>query len=63
VDIRQLKFAIAAAGHGSFRRAACALETDSSTVSRRVSDLEHEIGVPLFVRMSSGTASSEENLC
>lgn len=45
---------IAAAEHGSFRRAAAALDVKQSTLSRRVRRLEEYFGVKLFERSSGG---------
>ncbi len=45
---------IAAAEHGSFRRAASALDVKQSTLSRRVRRLEEYLGVKLFKRTSGG---------
>lgn len=45
---------IAAAEHGSFRRAAAALDVKQSTLSRRVRRLEEYLGVKLFERSSGG---------
>lgn len=54
LDLRYLKYAILVAEHGSFRRAADALNLSQSTVSRRVQLLERRLGVPLFERSRSG---------
>lgn len=35
IDVRQLRYAIAAADHGSFYRAARVLEIEQSTLTRR----------------------------
>lgn len=53
-DIRQLRYAIAAADHGSFYRAARALDIEQSTLSRNVSKLERVIGMPIFERSRAG---------
>jgi DNA-binding transcriptional LysR family regulator len=53
-DIRQLRYAIAAADHGSFYRAARALDIDQSTLSRAVLKLERSIGMPIFERSRAG---------
>lgn len=45
---------IAAAEHGSFRRAAAALDVKQSTLSRRIRRLEEDFGVQLFERSSGG---------
>ncbi|MCK1323582.1 LysR family transcriptional regulator [Bradyrhizobium sp. 156] len=54
LDFRYLRFAIAAAEHGSFRQTALALEVSQSTVSRRIQLLEHRLGFELFQRDRSG---------
>lgn len=53
-DIRQLRYAIAAADHGSFYRAARALDVEQSTLSRAVLKLELSIGMPIFERSRAG---------
>lgn len=53
-DIRQLRYAIAAADHGSFYRAARALDTEQSTLSRNILKLERAIGMPIFERSRAG---------
>jgi DNA-binding transcriptional LysR family regulator len=52
--LRHLRYAIAAAECGGFRRAAKALNVQESAVSRRIRELEDEIGASLFIRQSSG---------
>src|SRR3990167_6593374 len=54
IELGPLRNVIAAAEHGSFRRAAAALNLRQSTLSRRVRRLEEELGVPLFERTSGG---------
>jgi DNA-binding transcriptional LysR family regulator len=54
VELRSLRTVIAAAEHGSFRRAAAALNVRQSTLSRRVRQLEEQLGVELFERSSGG---------
>jgi DNA-binding transcriptional LysR family regulator len=54
-DIRQLRYAIAVADHGSFHRAAEAMEVEQSTLSRNVLKLERLIGVKIFDRSHAGT--------
>jgi DNA-binding transcriptional LysR family regulator len=54
VDLQQLRFAVAAADHGSFRRAAHALLLKQSTLSRCTRQLEHSIGMTIFERSSGG---------
>lgn len=53
-DIRQLRYAITAADHGSFYRAARTLEIDQSTLSRNILKLERTIGMPIFERSRAG---------
>ncbi|WBX82913.1 LysR family transcriptional regulator [Sphingosinicella microcystinivorans] len=53
-DIRQLRYAIAAADHGSFYRAARALDVEQSTLSRAILKLERAIGDSIFNRSRAG---------
>lgn len=53
-DMRQLRYAIAAADHGSFYKAARALDVEQSTLSRAVLKLERSIGMPIFERSRAG---------
>ncbi|WP_036526092.1 LysR family transcriptional regulator [Novosphingobium resinovorum] len=53
-DIRQLRYAVAAADHGSFYRAARALDIEQSTLSRNILKLERAVGTPIFERSRSG---------
>ena len=50
LELTQLRLFIAVAEHGGFAEAARALYTSHSTVSRGVSALEKELGVPLLRR-------------
>ncbi|RUV65999.1 LysR family transcriptional regulator [Mesorhizobium sp. M5C.F.Ca.IN.020.14.1.1] len=54
LDFRFFQYALAAAEHGSFRRAAAALNVQQSTVSRGVRGLEHRVGAELFERGHAG---------
>lgn len=54
MDVGQLRYIIAAAENGSFRRAAEALRVQQSSVSRAIRQLEDELGVSLFERRSTG---------
>lgn len=54
LDFRLFRYAIVSADHGSFRRAAAALNIQQSTVSRGVRSLEHRLGAPLFERSHAG---------
>lgn len=53
-DLRLFRYALAAAQHGSFRRAAVALNVQQSTVSRGVRILEDRVKAKLFERDHSG---------
>jgi DNA-binding transcriptional LysR family regulator len=53
-DIRQLRYAIAAADHGSFYRAARSMGVEQSTLSRAILKLERTIGMPIFERSRAG---------
>ena len=57
-DIRQLRYAIAAANHGSFYRAARALDVEQSTLSRSILKLERSIGMPIFERSRAGVTTT-----
>jgi DNA-binding transcriptional LysR family regulator len=54
LELKQLRYAVAAADHGSFRRAAEALHLRQSTLSRRIRQIEEELGVALFERSRAG---------
>lgn len=54
IDLHHLRFAIAAADYGSFRRASDVLSVRHSVLSRSIGQLEHIVGVPLFERSSGG---------
>jgi len=57
-DIHQLRSAIAAADHGSFYRAARALDIEQSTLSRKILKLEHAIGAKIFNRSRAGVTTT-----
>ncbi len=54
VELRHLRYVIAAAEHHSFRRAASVVGVHQSAISRRIRDLEEELGASLFNRHSGG---------
>ncbi|MDA9528524.1 LysR family transcriptional regulator [Bradyrhizobium sp. CCBAU 25338] len=54
VDLQQLRLAVAASDHGSFRRAAEALSIRHTAFSRAIVQLEHLVGASLFERSSGG---------
>jgi len=54
VDLRFISYVIAAADNGSFRQVALALGVQESAVSRRIRNLELELGADLFARSARG---------
>ncbi len=58
VDLQQLRYAVAAADHGSFRRAAEALLVRQSTLSRCIRQLEHSVRMIVFGRSSGGVEAA-----
>ncbi|WP_231711445.1 LysR family transcriptional regulator [Xanthobacter dioxanivorans] len=54
IEIRHLRYLVAAAEHGSFRRAAAALGVQESSVSQRIRDVEDQLGASLFLRHPGG---------
>ncbi len=60
LDLRFLGYAITAAEHRSFRRAAVALGLSQSTVSRRIKILEDRLGIILFRRHRFGVELTEQ---
>lgn len=59
LDLRYLRYCLAAAEHGSFRQTAKVLGISESTVSRRVKLLEHRLGFSLFHRDPRGVRITE----
>ncbi len=53
-EFRHLRYFLAAVEHGSFRKASAALGVQESAISRRIRDLEDNIGASLFHRHSAG---------
>jgi DNA-binding transcriptional LysR family regulator len=53
-ELRHLRYFVAAADYGSFRKASAALGIQESTISRRIRDLEDRLGASLFQRHSGG---------
>jgi DNA-binding transcriptional LysR family regulator len=63
--LKHLRYAVAAAHHRSFRRAADALGVKQSTLSRCIRQMEDSLGVAVFERSSGGvrlTAAGDEIL-
>lgn len=54
IELRQIRYFLAAAEHGSFLKAAAALGIQESAVSRRIRDLEDDLGASLFQRHNGG---------
>lgn len=54
MEIKDLRIFIAVADTAAFRRAATRLGIQQSVVSKRVRDLEEELGISLFERHQSG---------
>ena len=54
VRLHQLRYFVTAVDYGSFRKAAAALAVQESSISRRIRDLEDELGASLFVRHAGG---------
>ena len=54
IDLRLLRHALALAEHGSFSRAADALQIAQPTLSRGIKELEVRVGLPLFNRSRFG---------
>ncbi|MDI4654990.1 LysR family transcriptional regulator [Xanthobacter autotrophicus] len=54
IELRQLRYVLKATETGSFRCAARELGIHESAVSRRIRDLEDEIGASLFIRHHGG---------
>lgn len=54
IELRHVRYFVAASEHGSFRKAASALEIQESAVSRRIRDLEDRLGASLFQRHNGG---------
>lgn len=54
IELRHLYYFVAAAEHGSFRKAGTALGVRQSAISRRIRDLEDQLGASLFQRHSGG---------
>jgi len=58
IALQHLRYAVAAAEHGSFRRAADSLLLRQSTLSRCIRQLEESIGVTVFDRSSGGVRAT-----
>ena len=58
IELKQLKYAVAAAEYGSFRKAAEVLNVRQSTLSRSIRQLEQVTSTAIFVRSSGGVTAS-----
>ena len=54
VEVRHIQYVIAAADHGSFRRAAAALGVEELAISRRIWEFEVRLGTNFFIRSPNG---------
>ena len=59
IELRHLRYVLAAAERSSFRRAAASLCIQESAISRRIRDLEDEIGAALFIRHPGGVTLTQ----
>lgn len=59
IDFQHLRYAVAAADHGSFRSAAETLMIQQTTLSRCIRQLEHAIGMSVFDRYSGGVRATQ----
>ncbi len=55
-ELRHLRYVLAVAENSSFRGAARALQVQPSTISRRIRDLEDNLGAALFIRDHGGVS-------
>src|SRR6266404_2435194 len=59
IDLQHLRYAVAAADHGSFRQAAEALLLRQSTLSRCIRQLEERLQMIVFERSSGGVRATQ----
>jgi len=57
VELRDLRLAVVTSQHRSLRQAAEALNIRQSTLSRRLHEIERQLGVVLFERTNCASAS------
>lgn len=58
IELRHLRYFVAAAEHGSFRKAGAALGLSQSAISRCIAKLEDQIGASLFHRHTWGVSQT-----
>lgn len=58
IELRHLRYFVAAAEHGSFRKTGVALGLSQSAISRCIADLEDQIGASLFHRHTWGISQT-----
>lgn len=59
LELRHIRYILAAAERGSFRGAADVLGVHPSALSRRIRDFEDEVGAALFIRTRSGISPTQ----
>jgi DNA-binding transcriptional LysR family regulator len=59
LEVRQMRYVLALADHGSFARAAAALGLSQPALSRSIQSVEREVGNHLFVRTASGVEPTD----
>lgn len=62
MDLRLLDYFLRVAEFGSINRAAADLHISQPSLSRKIAELEHDIGAPLFSRDTTGTRLTEAGL-
>jgi len=62
IELHQLRHLVALAEHGSFMRAAAALEMSQPALSHSIKKLERQLGTVLFTRNSSGAIPTDSGL-
>ncbi|MDH2347705.1 LysR family transcriptional regulator [Bradyrhizobium sp. SSUT77] len=59
IELKHLRSAVAAADCGSFRGAAELLRSQQSSLSRRIHEIEHHLGIAIFERYSGGVRPTQ----
>lgn len=59
IELRHINYFVVASERGSFRKAATLLSIQESAVSRRIRDLEDQLGASLFQRHSGGVCLTQ----